>query len=93
MAETVVTTDLMPGSVTYIHLGITANVNIATDTIQVSNDQVTWTAGTYFVHPTNGPGVRLLVTLVAGKIPFYSKITDSPEVPIVKHGYLQVSAS
>ncbi len=100
MSEAVTSTDLMPGSIAYVYLPFVASKDVSADTFAWSNDMATWTPGVYVTTwpgpngtTVTGTAVRAFVTLAAGKIPWYIKIGDSPESPILKDGYLQVAAS
>jgi hypothetical protein len=84
------------GSVEYLYADVTADreldsqpVEMAVDTNPASAD---WAEATWVGDPGLTRSCRILLdgTLAAGKYSVYVRITDTPEVPVVKAGVLRV---
>lgn len=91
--------EIPQGSVEYLYADVTCDrildeqpVALAIATVITSVDADEWEEAEWVGDPDNARSARLLLdgSLPAGKYQVFVRITDTPEVPIVKAGTLRV---
>lgn len=91
--------NLPASTLEYVNADVTADVDPTGDTVEmaftISGDPVTWHTAAW-VSGASPPRTRLLVgsgavELAAGLYTVWLRITDSPEVPVIRAGFLQIS--
>ena len=83
------------GTIEYLEVTVTADVQLTGQPVYFSFDQVTWTAGEWDGEPGLTRTARILLgedvpLPTKSSVAVYLKVTDSPEVPIMNAGILVI---
>lgn len=93
-------TEIVKGSVEYLYVDVTGDVVLDSQPVRLAfattlTSSSTWVDATWMGSAGTSRSCRYLLDglLAVGKVNIFVKITDSPEIPIIKAGTLRVKAN